>query len=79
VRQTFTAPQAQGTLEVRPHGLKGLVVRVNDMEAVRLTEQDLEAPVVRVDLAPFLVAGPNVVEYHPSGWAGTATVTVVVD
>jgi hypothetical protein len=35
--------------------------------------------VVRVDLAPFLVAGPNVVEYNPSGWAGTATVTVVVD
>ncbi|HET8646017.1 MAG TPA: hypothetical protein VFO85_11030, partial [Vicinamibacteria bacterium] len=79
LRQEFVAPQAQGTLAVRAQGLKGLMVHVNELWDIRLTEEELSAPVVYVDLGPYLTAGLNVVQYNPIGRNGTATVTVVVD
>ena len=69
----------RGTLEVRPAGLKGLVVHVNELHDVVLKEEDLAAEVVRVDLTPYLTAGVNVVQYNPVGRNGSASVTVIVD
>lgn len=79
LRQAFMAPEARGTLEVRADGLKGLMVHVNELWDVRLTEEELAAGVVRVDLSPYLTAGTNVVQYNPVGRDGSATVAVIVD
>jgi len=79
LRQSFQAPLGRGTLEVRPAGLKGLVVHVNELHDVVLKEEDLAAEVVRVDLTPYLTAGVNVVQYNPVGRNGSASVTVIVD
>jgi peptidoglycan hydrolase-like amidase len=79
LRQTFVAPQARGTLEVRADGLEGLNVHVNELWDIRLTEEDLAAGVVRVDLSAYLTAGTNVVQYNPVGRNGSATVAVIVD
>jgi stage II sporulation protein D len=79
LRQTFQSPQGNGTLEIRPDGLKGLIVHVNDVADIVLREEDLAADVVRVDLSPYLSPGLNVVQYSPVGRSGSATVTVIVD
>ena len=80
LRQSFVSPQGRGVLEVRnAHGLRRLVVTVNDTAVIRLSGDELDAPVVRVELTAHLVAGVNVVQYNPVGQMGTATVTVVVD
>jgi SpoIID/LytB domain protein len=79
LRQWFQAPTGQGTLEIRAQDLKGLVVHVNEQFDIVLREDDLAAEVVRVDLASYLVAGLNVVQYNPVGRRGSATVSVVVD
>jgi peptidoglycan hydrolase-like amidase len=78
LRQAFVAPEGKGTLEVRAHGLKGLVVRVNGA-VIRLSEEQLGLPVARVDLAGYLLIGLNTVQYMPVGGFGSATVAVVVD
>jgi hypothetical protein len=79
LRQAFVAPDARGTLEVRASQLKGLVVHVNDVFDIHLSEEQLAAGLVRVDLSPHLTAGMNVVQYNPVGRDGTATVAVIVD
>lgn len=80
LRQEFLSPDGSGTLEVRARdGLKKLVVHVNAIADIVLDEDDLAAPVARVDLSPYLVAGLNVVQYNPVGRDGGATVNVVVD
>lgn len=79
LRQSFVAPDARGTLEVRADGLEGLMVHVNELWDVRLTGEQLAAGVVRVDLSPYLTAGVNVVQYNPVGRDGSATVAVIVD
>lgn len=79
LRQSFQSPQNNGTLEVRPEGLKGLVVHVNEVYDVVLREEDLAADVVRVDLSPYLSPGLNVVQYNPVGRDGSATVSVIVE
>ncbi|HXH06310.1 MAG TPA: SpoIID/LytB domain-containing protein [Vicinamibacterales bacterium] len=78
LRQTFFAPEARGTLVVRPRGLKKLVVHFNEQYDLVLDEAQLAAPVVRIDVSPYLLPGVNVVQYNPVGRDGEATVTVVI-
>lgn len=59
---------------VRADGLQGLMVHVNELYDIRLTEEELAAGAVSVDLA-----GLNVVQYNPVGRDGSATVVVIVD
>jgi peptidoglycan hydrolase-like amidase len=80
LRQSFMAPLGRGLLEVRnAHGLRRLIVTVNDTAEIRLSGDELSAPLVRVDLTPHLTTGLNVVQYKPVGHLGSATVTVIVD
>jgi SpoIID/LytB domain protein len=78
LRQTFYAPEGRGTLVVWPRGLKKLVVHFNEQYDLVLDEAQLAAPVVRIDVTPFLQPDVNVVQYNPVGRTGEATVTVVV-
>jgi peptidoglycan hydrolase-like amidase len=78
LRQTFVAPNARGILEIRATDLKGLRVHLNDLYDLSFDEATLAAPVVRVDVSEFLVAGPNVIQYNPVGRNGSATVSVIV-
>lgn len=78
LRQSFQTTGA-GTLEVRATGLKGLIVTVNELDEIRLTEEDLATRPLRVDLTPYLSPGVNVVQYNPVGRNGRATVAVIVD
>ena len=78
LRQTFVAPNAQGILEIRATDLKGLRVHLNDLYDLSFDEATLAAPVVRLDISEFLVAGANVIQYNPVGRNGSATVSVIV-
>jgi SpoIID/LytB domain protein len=79
LRQTFYAPNAAGTLAVRADGLKKLVVHVNDVYDIVLTEEQLSQPLVTVDISQYLVAGVNTIQYNPVGRNGGATVNVNVE
>lgn len=79
LRQEFVAPTGRGTLEIRPDGLKGLRVHVNETHDLSFTEADLVGDVVRLDLTPYLRAGSNLIQYNPVGRNGSATVLVVVE
>jgi stage II sporulation protein D len=80
LRQEFNAPSGRGVLEIRSSSpLKGLVVHVNELYDLVLTQASLAAPVVRIDLTPYLLTGANVVQYNPVGSGGSATVTVIVE
>jgi peptidoglycan hydrolase-like amidase len=79
LRQEFVAPSAQGTLQIRASGdLQGLRVHLNGLYDVTLDAPALASGLVEVDLAPYLVAGLNVIQYNPVGRSGTATVNVVI-
>jgi hypothetical protein len=78
LRQTFVAPNARGILEIRATDLKGLRVHLNDLYDLSFDEATLAAPVVRVDVSEFLVAGLNVIQYNPVSRNGSATVSVIV-
>jgi stage II sporulation protein D len=79
LRQSFVAPNARGTLEIRSTDLKGLRVHVNELYDLSFDEATLAAGVVRVDISAYLTAGVNVVQYNPVGRNGSATVTVIVE
>jgi peptidoglycan hydrolase-like amidase len=79
LRQRFVSPSGGGTLVVRPQGLKGLRVHINDTDDLVLDEEDLAAEVVSIDVTPYLQPGENVVQYNPVGREGMATVLVVVE
>lgn len=79
LRQSFYAPAAEGRLEIRAEGMKGLRVHVNELYDLSFGEEELAAGLVSVDLGPYVVPGLNTVQYNPVGRGGTATVTVVVD
>jgi stage II sporulation protein D len=80
LRQEFNAPSGRGVLEIRSTSpLKGLVVHVNELYDLVLTQASLAAPVVRIDVTPYLLTGANVVQYNPVGSGGSATVTVIVE
>jgi SpoIID/LytB domain protein len=79
LRQAFVSPSGRGTLEIRPSGLKGLRVHINETYDIALGEAELADEVVRIDVSPYLVAGTNVVQYNPVGNQGAATVLVLVD
>jgi stage II sporulation protein D len=79
LRQEFFAPNALGTLEIRPReGLKGLRVHINDLHDLTFDEAALASDVVSVDISGYLVTGLNVIQYNPVGRQGGATVSVVV-
>jgi peptidoglycan hydrolase-like amidase len=78
LKQTFVAPNALGTLEIRATDLKGLRVHLNGLYDLSFDEATLAAGVVRVDVSEFLVAGVNVIQYNPVGRSGSATVSVIV-
>lgn len=78
LRQSFVAPTAQGTLQVRSQDLKGLRVHINGLYDLSFDEATLAAPLVEVDISAYLVTGLNVVQYNPIGRDGRATVNVVV-
>lgn len=79
LRQQFYAPNARGTLVVRPADLKGLRVHINDTYDLSLDSTALASGPVSIDLSPYLIAGLNTVQYNPVGRDGGATVTVVVE
>jgi stage II sporulation protein D len=82
LRQEFFAPNARGVLEVRPAEpgtLNGLIVHLNETYDIVLGKEALAAPVVRLDVSPYLLPGVNVVQYIPVGRTGAASVTVIVD
>jgi hypothetical protein len=79
LRQQFFVPNAQGTLVVRPTGLKGLRVHINETYDISFNEAELAAGMVSVDVSPYLVAGLNTIQYNPVGHDGEATVTVVIE
>jgi hypothetical protein len=78
LRQQFAAPNALGTLEIRPEGLKGLRVHINEIYDLSFDEAALASEVIRVDISGYLVPGVNVIQYNPVGRSGQATVSVVV-
>lgn len=78
LRQTFIAPNAQGTLQIRPDGLAGLRVHINELYDLSFDEAALAVPLVEVDISSYLVAGTNVIQFNPVGRTGAATVSVVV-
>lgn len=78
LRQTFVAPNAQGTLQIRSEDLKGLRVHINDLYDLSFDAAMLSEPLVEVDISAYLVAGTNVIQYNPVGRGGRATVNVVV-
>lgn len=77
--QHFAAPTGRGTLVIRPAGLEGLRVGINEKHTLTFKEADLGGDVVSVDVTPYLVAGPNVIHLKSVGNEGSATVTVVVE
>jgi peptidoglycan hydrolase-like amidase len=80
LRQEFNAPSGRGVLEIRSTSpLKGLVVHFNEQYDLVLTQATLAAPVVRIDVTPYLLTGANVVQYNPVGAGGSATVSVIVE
>jgi hypothetical protein len=79
LRQSFSAPNGRGTLEIRATDLKGLRVHINELYDLSFDEATLAAGVVRVDISAYLVTGVNLVQYNVVGRDGTATVTVIVD
>jgi stage II sporulation protein D len=78
LRQRFAAPNARGTLQIRAEDLQGLRVHVNELFDLSFDSVALSSGFVEVDLSPYLVAGPNVIQYNPVGRGGRATVNVVV-
>jgi peptidoglycan hydrolase-like amidase len=78
LRQQFSAPNALGTLVVRPTDLKGLRVHINETYDLSFDEADLAAGTVSVDVSPYLLSGINTIQYNPVGRDGGATVTVVI-
>lgn len=78
-RQTFSSPTGRAVLEVRPKGLKGLIVHVNGLVDIALRQGDMNREVVRIDLTPYLLPGENTILYNPVGRAGAATVAVLID
>jgi len=78
LRQQFSAPNAQGTLVVRPTDLKGLRVHINGTYDLSFDEADLAVGTVSVDVSPYLLPGINTIQYNPVGRDGGATVTVVI-
>ncbi len=78
LRQQFSAPNALGTLVVRPTDLKGLRVHINETYDLSFDEADLAAGTVSVDVSPYLLPGINTIQYNPVGRDGGATVTVVI-
>ncbi len=79
LRQEFYAPNAVGTLVVRPENLKKLVVHINETYDIVLDEEDLAAGTVSIDISPYLVQGLNTIQYNPVGRHGGATVNVNVE
>lgn len=78
-RQEFVSPSGEGTLEIRPRGLKGLRVHINETHDLVLGSDDLAAEVVRIDIGEYLQPGANTIQYNPVGKDGSATVLVIVD
>jgi hypothetical protein len=79
LRQVFIAPNGIGTLVIRPTGgLKKLAVHINETYDLILNEDQLSAPVVSIDISPYLVPGENTIQYNPVGRYGSATVNVNV-
>jgi len=78
LRQEFVSPAQAGTLVIRPTDLEGLRVHINGVQDLSFDEADLAAPIVTVDISPYLVPGLNVIQYNPVGRFGSATVNVVV-
>jgi hypothetical protein len=80
LRQTFYAPNAVGTLVIRPTGgLKALNITINGTYDFHLTSEQLSQPVVSLDISPYLALGLNTVQYNPVGRKGGATVNVNVE
>jgi len=79
LRQSFYAPNAIGTLAVRPNGLKKLVVHLNDIYDIVLTSEQLSQPLITIDISPYLVQGVNTIQYNPVGRNGAATVNVNIE
>lgn len=79
LRQEFYAPNALGTLVVRPTDLKGLRVHINGLYDISFTSDDLATDAISVDISSYLVQGVNTIQYNPVGRDGSATVTVVVE
>jgi len=79
VRQEFVSPSGAGTLEIRPRGLKGLRVHINETYDLVLNANDLDQDVVRIDIGEHLQPGANTIQYNPVGKDGGATVLVIVD
>jgi len=79
VRQEFVSPSGAGTLEIRPRGLKGLRVHINETYDLVLDADDLDQEVVRIDIGEYLQPGANTIQYNPVGKDGGATVLVIVD
>jgi stage II sporulation protein D len=79
LRQVFVAPNGIGTLVVRPTDLKKLAVHINETYDLILDEDQLSAPVVSIDISPYLVPGENTIQYNPVGRYGSATVNVNVE
>ena len=79
LRQEFFAPNARGTLVVRPSALKGLRVHINGEHDIVLDAAALDTDIVSVDVSAYLRPGINTVQYSPVGRTGSATVTVVVE
>jgi len=78
LRQEFYAPNAVGTLVVRPENLKKLVVHINETYDIVLNEEELASGTVSIDISPYLVQGLNTIQYNPVGRDGSATVNVNV-
>lgn len=78
LRQQFSAPNAAGTLVVRSENLKKLVVNINDAYDIKLSEAELAAGTVSIDISAYLVPGLNTIQYNPVGNGG-ATVNVNVE
>ena len=79
LRQVFSAPNSTGTLVIRARGLKKLAVHINDTYDLILDEDQLSAPVLSIDISPYLLPGDNTIQYNPVGRYGSATVNVNVD
>lgn len=79
LRQQFDAPTGHGTLVVRSQDMKKLVVHLNDTYDISISEAELAAGTVSIDISPYLVTGLNTIQYNPVGRNGTATVNVVVE
>lgn len=79
LRQAFYAPNALGTLIVRPTDLKGLRVHINGLYDISFTSADLATDKISIDISSYLVPGLNTIQYNPVGRTGQATVMVAVD